>query len=140
MGTLEALNWRTSGGVVPGGSCRSCVCAMAVTCATALATLTLGWKKILMTPMPFSDCDSMCSMSFTVVVSERSLWTVIRSAICWGERPVYCHTMATTGMLMLGKISVGAVAATSGPRIRMTSARTAKVYGRFRASRTIHIP
>ena len=139
MGTLEALYCRMSGGVVPSGSWRSCVCAMAVTCATALAMLTLGWKKILTTAMPFSDCDSMCSMLLTVVVSDRSESTTIRLAICSGERPVYCQTIATTGMLMLGKMSVGVVSATSGPRISRTSARTAKVYGRRSARRTIHI-
>ena len=127
MGTLEALYCRMSGGVVPSGSWRSCVCAMAVTCATALAMLTLGWKKILTTAMPFSDCDSMCSMLLTVVVSDRSESTTIRLAICSGERPVYCQTIATTGMLMFGKMSVGVVSATSGPRISRTSARTANV-------------
>src|ERR1700748_2057118 len=104
MGTLEALYWRMSGGVVPRGSCRSCVWAMAVTCATAAAMFTFGWKKILMTAMPFSDWDSMCSMLLTVVVSDRSEFTVIRLAICSGERPVYCQTIATTGMLMFGKM------------------------------------
>ena len=31
-----------------------------------------GWKKTLTTAMPGSDCDSMCSMSFTSVVKPRS--------------------------------------------------------------------
>src|SRR5208283_1511920 len=102
MGTLEALYWMTSGGVVPGGMLLICVCAIAVTCATAVAMLTFGWKKILMIAMPFNDCDSMCSMPLTVVVSERSLRMVIRLAICSGDRPLYDQTMATTGMLMFG--------------------------------------
>src|SRR5258706_9063960 len=42
-------------------------------------------------------------------------------------------------MLMLGKMSVGVRRITSGPERRMRSATTAKVYGRRRASRTIHI-
>ena len=62
-----------SGGVMPGGSCRSCVCETAVTCAIAWTTFALGWKNTLMTAMPSSDCDSMCSMSSTVVVSARSV-------------------------------------------------------------------
>src|SRR3569832_2550395 len=139
MGTLEALYWMISGGVVPGGSCRSCVWAMAVTCATALAMFTFGWMKILMTLMFVSDWDSMCSMLLTVVVSERSLWTMIRFAICSGEKPVYCHTIATTGMSMSGKMSVGVRSAVSGPRISRTRARTANVKRRRSARRTIHI-
>ena len=72
-GTLEAVYLMMSGGVVPGGSCRSCVCAIAATCAIAVSMFALGWKKTLMTAMPRSDCDSMCSMSLTVVVRPRSL-------------------------------------------------------------------
>ena len=62
-----------SGGVVPWGNCRSCVCETAVICAMARSMLALGWKKTLTTAMPFSDCDSMCSMLSTVVVSVRSV-------------------------------------------------------------------
>jgi hypothetical protein len=42
------------------------------TWAIAIWTWTDGWKKILTMAMPRSDCDSMCSMSLTVVVSRRS--------------------------------------------------------------------
>ncbi len=45
---------------------------MAVTCATAISIFADGWKNTLIRPTPLSDCDSMCSMSFTVVVSDRS--------------------------------------------------------------------
>ena len=62
----------TSGGVVPGGSWRSSVCETAVTWATARSIRAPGWKKTLTTATPRSDCDSMCSMSLTVVV-ERPL-------------------------------------------------------------------
>src|ERR1039458_9811741 len=62
----------TSGGVVPGGNPRSMVWHIAVTCVTAMERLTLGRKKILITAMPFSDCDSWCSMSLTVMVNPRS--------------------------------------------------------------------
>jgi hypothetical protein len=62
----------TSGGAVPGGRDRTWVCEMAVTWATADEMLACGWKKILTTEMPDRVCDSMCSMSLTVVVSPRS--------------------------------------------------------------------
>ncbi len=42
------------------------------TCAVAVRMSTPGWKKTCTTPRPGSDCDSMCSMSLTVEVSERS--------------------------------------------------------------------
>ena len=41
-----------------------------------------------MTPMPFSDCDSMCSMSLTVVVMLRSLGATMRLAISSAEAGV----------------------------------------------------
>jgi hypothetical protein len=40
---------------------------------------------------------------------------------------------------MLGKISVGVRKMTTGLRIRMSSAKTINVYGRFRATLTIHM-
>src|SRR5207245_10086007 len=45
----------------------------------------------------------------------------------------------TTGMSMFGKTSLGVRAMVSGPIPRMSSARTTKVYGRWSATRTIHI-
>src|SRR5580704_6816322 len=63
----------------------------------------------------------------------------MRLAIWFGDRPVYCQTTETTGMLMLGKMSVGVVRTAIGQRIINRSARTAKVYGRRSARRTIHI-
>ena len=47
--------------------------------------------------------------------------------------------MLTTGMLMLGKMSVGVRKMTTGLTSKIISATTTNVYGRFRASRTIHI-
>jgi hypothetical protein len=44
MGTLEASYLMMLGGVVPGGSGRSRVWAMAVIWASASSTLALGWK------------------------------------------------------------------------------------------------
>ena len=58
-GTLEALYWMMNGGVEPGGRERNCTWLIAVTWAIAWPIFTLGWKKILMMPMPTSDCDSM---------------------------------------------------------------------------------
>jgi len=55
------------------------------------------------------------------------------------ERPVYCQTTLTTGMLMAGKISVGVRNSTNGVRSSSSNEATTKVYGRRRASRTIHI-
>ena len=115
------------GGIEPGGRERNCTWQMAVTWATATPMLTVGWKKILMIAMPLSDCDSMCSMSLTVVVMPRSLLETMRVAIWSAERPVKFHTTVTTGMSMLGKMSVGIVSMLKTPRIRIKSAKTAKV-------------
>jgi hypothetical protein len=52
------------------------------------ADIGAGLEKILTTATPFSDCDSMCSMSLTVVVSERSWMEMMRFAMSSGERPV----------------------------------------------------
>ena len=77
----------TSGGVVPVGSWRNIVCTMAVTCDCAVCMLAEGWKKTLITPTPLSDCDSMCSISFTVVVMARSEMVTMRLLISLGDRP-----------------------------------------------------
>src|ERR1700677_2206826 len=106
-GTLEALYWMTDGGVVPGGRERNCTWLMAVTWATASPTFTLGWKKILMTPMPTSDWDSMWSMSLTAVVMPRSALVTMRLAIWSADKPLKFHITVTTGISMLGKMSVG---------------------------------
>ena len=50
MGTLEALNSRICGGVMPAGSAFSTVCEAAVTCASAALMFTFGWKKTFTTP------------------------------------------------------------------------------------------
>src|ERR1700761_320707 len=112
---------------------------MAVTCAIPAYKFACGWKKILTTAMPFMDCDSMCSILFTVVVSARSVIYTMRSDMSWGEKPVYCQTTLTTGMSILGKISVGVLEITTGARMNNINDRTTKVYGRRNARRTIHI-
>ncbi len=47
--------------------------------------------------------------------------------------------MLITGMLMLGKMSVGVRKIASTPITKMSIAITTNVYGRRNASRTIHI-
>src|ERR1700730_17122528 len=63
----------------------------------------------------------------------------MRVAISSGDRPVYFHTVATTGILMLGKMSVGRAQSANMPSSMITMARTMNVYGRRSASLTIHI-
>src|SRR5579864_2103538 len=87
MGTLEALYRRIAGGKIPAGSECSTDCELAANCATAASILAFGWKNILITAMPGSDCDSMCSMSLTEVVKARSQRIVRTWAISSGEIP-----------------------------------------------------
>jgi hypothetical protein len=69
----------------------------------------------------------MCSISLTVVVMPRSLGLVMRLAISSADRPVYCQTTLTTGILMFGKMSVGIVRMLTAPMISRSMAKTAKV-------------
>ena len=87
-GMLDAEYLMTSGGVMPGGSWRSCVCSIAAIWAIAVWMLAVGWKNTLITAMPASDVDSMCSMSLTVVVRLRSFCAEIRLPISAAGRPV----------------------------------------------------
>jgi len=127
IGTFEALNRMIRGGEPPGGSTRVIVWLMAVTWATAASMLVPGWKKTLMTPTPVNDCDSMCSMSFTVVVIARSLIVTMRFAISSGVSPPYCQITTTTGMSMVGNMSFAIFRAESTPRTTMSTAITVKV-------------
>ncbi len=52
IGTVEALKFRISGGVMLGGICFSTVCEIAVTWALATLMLVPGWKKTLTMPTP----------------------------------------------------------------------------------------
>src|SRR5882724_2358896 len=83
--------------------------------------------------------DSMCSMSFTVVVKARSEFVVIRLVISSGPIPVNVQMTLTTGISTTGKISTGVLKIDTTPRIRMNNDMTMKVYGRRSASLTIHI-
>ncbi len=87
-GTLDAEYRMTSGGVVPGGSMRSWVWLIATTCASAVWMLACGWKNNLTTATPAIDCDSMCSMSLTVVVKARSVTPVMRLPISVAGKPL----------------------------------------------------
>ena len=73
---------------MPGGICLRTTWALAVTWAIASSILTFGWKKIFTMLRPFSDCDSTCSMSLTVVVSDRSNPDVIRCSISSALSPM----------------------------------------------------
>ena len=53
--------------------------------------------------------------------------------------PVIAVAWQFTGMSIFGKISVGVREIITGLRTKMSTARTMKVYGRSRATRTIHI-
>ena len=96
------------GGVVPGGSWRSCTWLMAVTWATALAMLTWGWKKILM----IADAVQRLRLDVLDVVDRGG-----HAALAVGDDAVghlirrrgrcKCQTTVTTGISILGKISVG---------------------------------
>src|SRR6266403_3610193 len=105
IGTVEALYARMNGGLVAGGANRSCVCDTPVICAYDSSSLTVGWKKYFTTAMPFSDCDSVCCTSLTVVCATRSENSTIRLDISSGDRPVLLQVAATTGILIFGKMS-----------------------------------
>ncbi len=62
-----------------------------------------------------------------------------RFSMSLGERPVYDQITLTTGMLMSGKMSVDIVTYAKPPRTAIKIAITTKVYGRRRASLTIHM-
>jgi hypothetical protein len=138
-GTFDALKRRMKGGCAPGGIVRMTVCEMADSCATADSILAPGWKKTLMTVIPGTDWDSMCSTSLTVVVTARSETVVMRRSISSGGRPAYCQITETTGMSISGKMSVGVRTSESTPKMTTSSAPTMNVYGRCRAIRTIHM-
>src|SRR5882672_11170003 len=78
-------------------------------------------------------------MLSTTVVMLRSVTEMILSAISCGGSPLKVQMMLTTGISMLGKMSVGVRTIASVPRIKIRTANTAIVYGRLSASLTIHI-
>jgi hypothetical protein len=80
----------------------------------------------------------MCSISLTVVVIARSETVTMRSAISSGDIPLYPQITLATGILIYGKMSVGILAIEATPSTSIRIAITTKVYGRRRASLTIH--
>src|ERR1700733_9295956 len=128
-----------NGAAVPGGRLCSWLCEMLVICALAVSTLAPGCRNVLMIARPFSVTDSVCSMLLTTVVMLRSTFEVMRPSISSAFIPVYCQMEARTGISIFGKTSVGVREITNGLISRTSSASTMKVYGRERATRTIHI-
>ena len=116
-----------SGGVNPAGRPRKRVWAIAVIWATAISILAFGWKNTLMTPTPYMDCDSMCSMSLTVVVKARSVIVTTRFSISSGEIPVNDQITVTTGISTLGKISVDIRTIVTIPNATINNATTTNV-------------
>ena len=66
-------------------------------------------------------------MSFTVVVRARSHTVTTRPSISAGVKPLYVHTIVTTGMLMYGKMSLGVSIALPMPRNAISIDSTTKV-------------
>jgi len=79
--------WMTNGGCMPGGIERIDVWETAETCAMAPSILAPGWNYTLTTAMPLSDWLSMCSMSSTVVVRNRSNWLETRFSMSSADLP-----------------------------------------------------
>src|ERR1700680_5231027 len=121
-----------NGGVVPGGAERNWVCDTAVICAKDSSSLTFGWKKYFTTDVPLRFCDSVCSTSLTIVCAVRSLCSTRRNAISSGDSPLYFQMVATTGILMFGKISVGVREIAKAPTSMTTISRRLKVDGGWR--------
>src|SRR6478736_925701 len=96
-----------NGGCVPGGICRRLKFETAVIWAIACSVVAPGCRNTFTTAIPRSDCDSMCSMSLTVVVRPRSKFETMRFEISSADMPLYCQTIVTIGMLMSGKMSIG---------------------------------
>src|SRR5580658_1897902 len=78
-------------------------------------------------------------MLSTSVVRPFSKGVVSRVSRSSGFSPVYVHATEMTGMSILGKMSVGVRRMTAGLNKRIRIARTTNVYGRLRASLTIHM-
>src|ERR1700688_139043 len=88
---------------------------------------------------PYSDVDSMCSMSLTEDEYNRSLGRTIRRSMSSGERPAYCQKRVTTGMLIAGKMSTAILTIANTPKMTISSDTHTKVHGRHSARRTSHI-
>ncbi len=115
------------GGSVPGGSVRRRNCEAPVICALARTTDAPGCRYTFTIAWPRMVVDSMCWMLSTSVVSTFSYGSVRRPVSSSGSRPVYVKATDTTGISMLGKMSVGVRAITTGAAIRIRIASTINV-------------
>src|SRR5271170_2332913 len=138
IGTVAALKRRIQGGFTPGGIRNRIELTAAPTWDMAVSMCTWGWNEILMTLAPLTVWESIAFTSFTTAMTN-SLKVVTRPSISFAGNPEYDQITVTTGMSMLGKISVGVVAIDEKPKITIRMEATMKVYGLFSASRTIHI-
>src|ERR1700730_12506421 len=112
------------GGSIPGGINARIALDPESIWAIARSTLTLGWKNIFSTEMPSSDWLSMLRMSLTLELYAYSLYVATRRSISSGVSPVYCQITDTTGMLIMGKMSLGVVRIALPPRNSIINART----------------
>ena len=78
-------------------------------------------------------------MSLTVVVIARSQTVTKRFSISSGATPEKLQITLTTGMLIVGKMSVAIRVIVTIPSSTIRMATTVNVYGRLRAKRTIHM-
>src|ERR1700691_6506513 len=124
MGTLDAEKLMIWGGSVPGGSCRNKYCDAAVTWALAVSSDAPGCRKTFTVASPLYVVDSMCWILSTSVVRAFSYGVVKRVSISSGLSPVYVHATEITGILILGKMSVGVRRITAGLNRRMSSDKT----------------
>src|SRR5579862_9799364 len=131
MGTVDALKRRIHGGFTPGGMRNRMEFTAAPTCDIAASMRTWGWKEILMTLAPFTVCESMALTSLTSAITN-SLKVVTRCSISLAESPEYDQITVTTGISILGKMSVGVETMEVTPRTTIKMAATIKVYGLFR--------
>src|ERR1700730_3840407 len=138
IGTVDALNRRIQGGFTPGGIRNRMEFTAAPTWDMAASIRTWGWNEILITLAPLTVCESIDLTSFTTAITN-SLNVVTLCSISLAGRPEYDQITVTTGISILGKMSVGVVAIDVKPRTRIRMEATMKVYGLFSASRTIHM-
>src|SRR5258708_40377595 len=105
-GKLDASNFNTTGGNVPGGSFRKLAIARLAILVTAESELKPGWKYTLMRLTPGSDRDSMWSIPLARV-KKRSKRPVMSVSICSGGMPEKKVATTTTGILIGGNKSTG---------------------------------
>ena len=69
----------------------------------------------------------MCSISLTVVVMARSSMVTMRWAISSGDIPLYDQITLTTGISMMGKMSLRAETMATTPSTSISTAITTTV-------------